>query len=196
MGLREKFISKILVYLSNMNLKQSIIKVLHITKTTVIFPTYRVTLCINIFIMQIYTWRSRGNIVGTTIGYGLGDRRVGVRVSFSITSGPALGPIQVPSQWVPGNLTPKLKRQVSEAYHWSPNNSCLSYENTDLYIYSAKRLHSAILSKLSRGTTLVLHMMHISGFIISTHTFCHIVTKVLTWHTEISQKPINVGSRM
>jgi hypothetical protein len=34
---------------------------------------------------------------------------------FSIASRPAPGHTQLPTQWVPGNLSPRLRRQGSEA---------------------------------------------------------------------------------
>jgi hypothetical protein len=48
-------------------------------------------------------------------GYGLKDRGVGVRVPvgariFSASSRPALGPTRPRIQWVPGALTPGVKR--------------------------------------------------------------------------------------
>jgi hypothetical protein len=51
------------------------------------------------------------SVVGITIGYGLGDRGVGVRVPvgsriFSTSSKPALGFTQRPMQWVPAALSP------------------------------------------------------------------------------------------
>jgi hypothetical protein len=55
-------------------------------------------------------------------GYGLDDRRIGVRFTagsrdflFSTAFRPALGPTQPPSQWVPGALSPWAKRLGREA---------------------------------------------------------------------------------
>jgi hypothetical protein len=58
------------------------------------------------------------------LGYELDDRGVGVLFSvrtrdfvFSITSRLALGPTQTPIQWVPGAVSPEVKRLVHEADH-------------------------------------------------------------------------------
>jgi hypothetical protein len=72
---------------------------------------------------------SRGSSVGIATGYGLDDRGVGVRVLvgsrilFSTSSGQALGPTQPPIQWVPGVLSPAIKRPGREAHH-SPPRKC------------------------------------------------------------------------
>jgi hypothetical protein len=72
---------------------------------------------------------SRGSSVSIAIGYGLDDWGVGFRVSvgsrivnFSIPSRPALRPIQLPIQWVPGALSPGVKRQGREAGHSPPTS--------------------------------------------------------------------------
>jgi hypothetical protein len=72
---------------------------------------------------------SCGSVVGKATGYTLNDQGVGVRFSvlsrffkLSISSGPALGPIQPPIQWVPETLCPGLKRQGHEADHSSPTS--------------------------------------------------------------------------
>jgi hypothetical protein len=71
--------------------------------------------------------RSQGSAVATATGYGLDDIEVGFRgpgtvksFHFSTLSRPALGPMQPPSQWVPGALSPGLKRQEGEADHSPP----------------------------------------------------------------------------
>jgi hypothetical protein len=63
---------------------------------------------------------SRNSIVGRATDYGLDDRGVGVRVPigsriFSTSSRPALGPTQLPIQWVLGALSPGVKRPGREA---------------------------------------------------------------------------------
>jgi hypothetical protein len=65
--------------------------------------------------------------VDIVTGYGLDDGGVGVRVQvvsriFSTSSRPALGPSQPPIQWVPGALSPGVKRQGRESDH-SPSAS-------------------------------------------------------------------------
>jgi hypothetical protein len=69
--------------------------------------------------------RIRDSVVGIATGYGLGNRGVGVRVPvgsriFSTSSRLALGSTQPPIQWVPGPLSPGVKRQGREADHSPP----------------------------------------------------------------------------
>jgi hypothetical protein len=61
--------------------------------------------------------RSRGSSGSIVSDYGLDDRAIGVRspagaedFSSSLVSRPALGPTQPPIQWVPGVLSPGVKR--------------------------------------------------------------------------------------
>jgi hypothetical protein len=42
---------------------------------------------------------------------------------FSTASRPTLGPTHPPIQWVPGALSPVLKRPGREAYHSSPTSA-------------------------------------------------------------------------
>jgi hypothetical protein len=98
-------------------------------------------------VLPNYTDRSGGSqdsIVGIAIGYGLNGRGVGVRVPvvsiiLSTSSRPALGPTQSPIQWVPGALSPGVKRPGREADH-SPPTSVGVKKNDDLYIHSHIRL--------------------------------------------------------
>jgi hypothetical protein len=69
---------------------------------------------------------SRGSVVGITTGYGLDDRGVRVRDLIglrllSTLSRPALGLTQPPIEWVPGALSPGVKRQGREADHSPPS---------------------------------------------------------------------------
>jgi hypothetical protein len=72
--------------------------------------------------------KSRDSVVVTATGYGLEGRGVGVRVPlgvniFSASSGPALGPIQPPIQWVLGVLSPGEKQLPELESEHSPPTS-------------------------------------------------------------------------
>jgi hypothetical protein len=76
-------------------------------------------------------------VVGTATGYGLDGGGVGVRVPvgariFSMSSRPALGPTQRPIQWVPGALSPGVKRQGREADDSQPTSA----EVKKMWIYT------------------------------------------------------------
>jgi hypothetical protein len=84
--------------------------------------------------------RSRNSVVGIATGYGLDDRGVRVRVPvgvknflFSTASRPALGPTQPPIQWVPGALSPGIKRQGRETDRSSPTSA----EVKKMWIYTS-----------------------------------------------------------
>jgi hypothetical protein len=67
-------------------------------------------------------------VVGITTDYRLDDRGVAVRVPvrstiFSTSSRPALGSTQPPIQWVPGALSPGVKRPGREADHSLPTSA-------------------------------------------------------------------------
>jgi hypothetical protein len=83
---------------------------------------------------------SRDSAVGTAIGYGLDEGGVGVRVPVGsriffipTLSRPALGPTQPPIQWVPGALSPEVKRQGRDADHSPP----ISAEVKKMWIYTS-----------------------------------------------------------
>jgi hypothetical protein len=61
--------------------------------------------------------KSHGSAVGIAIGYGLDGRGVGVRVPVGSSKSYRHGlvPTQPPIQWVPGALSPGIKRQGREA---------------------------------------------------------------------------------
>jgi hypothetical protein len=98
-----------------------------------------------------YIVRSRNDVVGITTGYRLDDGGVGVRVPvrsrifvFSTLPRPVLGPTQPPIQWVPGALSPGVKRQAREADHSSPASAevkrRLIYTSTSLYAFMTQCL--------------------------------------------------------
>jgi hypothetical protein len=66
--------------------------------------------------------RSWDSIVGTAIGYGLGDRGVGVLVAVGsrIFSSRCPDRLWGPIQWVPGALSPGVERIGREADHSPP----------------------------------------------------------------------------
>jgi hypothetical protein len=81
---------------------------------------------------------SRDSSVGIATDWGLDDRAVGVRVPvgsriFSTSSGPVLGPTQLPIQWVPWALSPGVKRPGLEADHSPPTSPEL--KKTWIYIH-------------------------------------------------------------
>jgi hypothetical protein len=73
---------------------------------------------------------------------------------FSKSSRPALGATQLPIQWVPGALSPAVKRSGREADHSTPTSA----EVKKMWIYTSTpppiRLHGVVLNSLSTGTTL------------------------------------------
>jgi hypothetical protein len=76
-------------------------------------------------ILDTLTRKTRDSEVAMATGYGLDDRGVGVRVpvgSRIVSSRPALGSNQSPIQWVPGALSPGVKRPGCEVDH-SPQTS-------------------------------------------------------------------------
>jgi hypothetical protein len=69
---------------------------------------------------------SRDSAVSIATSCGLDGRGVGVRVPahagiFSASSRPVLGLNQLPTKWIPGALSPEIKRPGREADHSSPN---------------------------------------------------------------------------
>jgi hypothetical protein len=91
----------------------------------VIFKLYTVLVALNKpLFLQIYllSLRNRHSVVGIATGYGLDDRGVGVQVPVgpriflsSTSSRPALGSTEPPIRWVPGALSPRVKRPGREA---------------------------------------------------------------------------------
>jgi hypothetical protein len=83
-------------------------------------------------------WKeSRDNSVCIALGYRLDDRGTRVRIFlFTTASRTALGPTQLPIQWVPGALSMGVKRQGREADH-SPPSSAEVKECVELYLHSS-----------------------------------------------------------
>jgi hypothetical protein len=84
--------------------------------------------------------RSRDSVVGIATSYGLDVWEVGVRVPvgsrmflFSRSSRPALRSTQPPLQWVPGDLSPEVKRPGREVDHSPPNSA----EVKKMWIYTS-----------------------------------------------------------
>jgi hypothetical protein len=82
---------------------------------------------------------SRDSVVGTATGYGLDDLGVGVQVPVGsrIFSSPrralALGPTKPSIQWIPGALSPGVKRPRREADHSPPTSA----EAKNMWIYTS-----------------------------------------------------------
>jgi hypothetical protein len=71
---------------------------------------------------------SRGSLVCKATGWMIGfwgfDSRRGLGIFlFSTASRPALGPTQPPIHWVPGALSPGIKRPGREADHSPPSSA-------------------------------------------------------------------------
>jgi hypothetical protein len=75
------------------------------------------------------------------MGWGCGSRRrLGIFL-FTTVSGPAVGPIQPPMQWVPAALTPGVKRPGREADHSPPSSAEVKnawrYTSIPQYVFMA-----------------------------------------------------------
>jgi hypothetical protein len=96
-------------------------------------------LVILVYILQCqYVSVNRDSVVGIATSYGLNDREVGVRVPigsriFSSLRCPDLGSTQLPIQWVPGALSPGVKRPRREADHSPPTSA----EVKKMWIYTS-----------------------------------------------------------
>jgi hypothetical protein len=90
---------------------------------------------------------SRDSVVGIATAYRLDDRGVEVRVpvgSRIFTSPPALRSTQPPIQWIPGALSPGVKRPRREADHSPPTSTEVKktwvYTSTPRYAFMAQCL--------------------------------------------------------
>jgi hypothetical protein len=102
-------------------------------------------------IIHIFICWSWDSAVDIATGYELDEKR-GRSSSpdrfknflFSMSSRPVLGSTQPPNQWVPGVLSPGVKRPWREAEH-SPPTIAEVKKNINLYNDSPMRLHSVAL---------------------------------------------------
>jgi hypothetical protein len=101
---------------------------------------------------QLLSHQNRDSSVGIALGYGLDDRGSMVRFParleiflFTTAFRTALGPTQLPIQWVPGALPLGVKRPGREADH-SPPSSAEVKECVELYLHSPIRIHGVVLS--------------------------------------------------
>jgi hypothetical protein len=75
-------------------------------------------------------YESRDSAVGIATGYGLDGRGIGVpspgrgKISlFSTSSRPVPGPTEASTQWVPGDISPGVKRPGRKADHSPPSSA-------------------------------------------------------------------------
>jgi hypothetical protein len=107
----------------------------------------------NSFLRPLLSAEEPGYLSGIALGYGLGDRGFESRQElgiflFTTASRTALGPTQLPIQWVPAALSLGVTRQEREADR-SPPFSAEVKEYMELYLHSpntsswcgAKRKH-------------------------------------------------------
>jgi hypothetical protein len=121
--------------------------------TTALFPTLHTSLSTFIYcrynsVRLIANIRSRDNVVGIATGYGL-ERQTGRSSSpgrvknflFFTPSRLALGPTQPPIQWVPGVLSPGVKRPGRGTGHSPPTSAKVNkmwiYISTSPYAFMA-----------------------------------------------------------
>jgi hypothetical protein len=91
---------------------------------------------------SIIFWdRGRDSAVGIATGYGLNDGGVGVRVPVGARIFFSLVPTQPPIQWVPGAISPRVKRSGREADHSPPTSAEVKntwiYKSTPPYAFMA-----------------------------------------------------------
>jgi hypothetical protein len=89
------------------------------------------------FLVDITFVSSRDNAVSIATGYGLDDRKVGVRVQVGARFSPlhvvqsGSGDHPAPIQWVTVALSPRVKRPGCEAAHSPPSSA--EVKNTWIY---------------------------------------------------------------
>jgi hypothetical protein len=101
----------------------------------------------------------RGSVIGIATAYGVGSPSPGKVKSFylSISSRPAMGYTRPPVYYVPGTLSPEIRRQGREADH-SPPTSVLVKKT---WIYTLKLVVCILLRVLG----------HVQGFRLTQHWF-------------------------
>jgi hypothetical protein len=102
------------------------------------------------YILHFYGYkksnRNGDSAVGIATGYGLGDRGVGVKSPgrvknflFYTSSTLAVGPTELPIQWVSRALSPGVKRPGREPDHSPPTNAKIKktwiYTSTPSYVF-------------------------------------------------------------
>jgi hypothetical protein len=92
--------------------------------------------------------KSRDRSVGIATGYGVDDKGIGSsrpggdkNFYFFMSPRSSLGPTQAPIQWVPGALSPEVKRPGREADHSTPTSTEVKktwvYTSSPPYIFMA-----------------------------------------------------------
>jgi hypothetical protein len=102
---------------------------------------------VELYIHSPNTSFEQGWLSSTVLGYGLNDRGVPVPAgvgNFSLHHRLETGSgAQLPIQWVPGALSPGVKRLGREADHSSPSSEVKEY--VEIYLHSPIRLHGVVL---------------------------------------------------
>jgi hypothetical protein len=125
---------------------------------------------------MIIIFGSWDSVVGIATGYGLDDRRVGVRIPEGSRS---FSSLRRPDRlWVPPSLLSNEYRgffswgKAAETWSWPHLQLVPRSRKVDLYIHSPIRLHGVVLYYLSTGTNLpflpsyfiILHYLFIVGY--------------------------------
>jgi hypothetical protein len=112
---------------------------------------------------------SRDSSVGIVTGYGwitnVPFPEGAKNFPFSIRPRPALGPTKLPLQWIPGPVSPDVKRPQRNADHWTASSA-------EVKNYFHIRLHGVLLNQLSTGTTLPFSLFYLALMFWSVR-LCH-----------------------
>jgi hypothetical protein len=79
-------------------------------------------------------------MIGIAMSYGLDGRGIGVRFSAAAREFSLGGPTKLSTQWVPGNLSPRVKRPGREADHSAPSGA--KVKNSEAILHSSMRFYS------------------------------------------------------